>query len=370
MGSQNAPTEIKVSHRVFALKQEEKEAKEDDFMHQKYNTEADTPEQPIPDIFSFTNSSVSSESEVTESDSDSLSPIELNDTDHPIPAIDNNQQRQDNHPAIIPTESYQIPSSMDTNTNHGDMKTLQSTIDAHTTSPDQHSTHPHSHPHAEPSFQLSDNTSHKYSSSVPHRRPSVVDLLGDKFENFSEKLAFIKKNILMSMDSDGEDTDDEYRASDTNHSSKRQRDISKPSWDPFTEIRSKHFRDEDKALDVYPANNSPYETPVGIQPLNYNDTVIRDAELINKMSKKTDEAQIKGSRYSARDSSMFSSSREVSDDENDEENDDDDIFDLSKVVAMSKNVRNFSEEVMGNGIRMFSDLSSRIKNANTQYHNR
>lgn len=41
------------------------------------------------------------------------------------------------------------------------------------------------------------------------RRPSVVavaqSLLGDKLDDFTEKLAFIKKNIIMSMDSDEEE---------------------------------------------------------------------------------------------------------------------------------------------------------------------
>lgn len=38
------------------------------------------------------------------------------------------------------------------------------------------------------------------------RRPSAVaSLLGDKLEDFTEKLAFIKKNIIMSLDSDEEE---------------------------------------------------------------------------------------------------------------------------------------------------------------------
>lgn len=46
---------------------------------------------------------------------------------------------------------------------------------------------------------------------LPHtgRRPSVVavaqSLLGDKLDDFTEKLAFIKKNIIMSMDSEEEE---------------------------------------------------------------------------------------------------------------------------------------------------------------------
>lgn len=41
----------------------------------------------------------------------------------------------------------------------------------------------------------------------------------------------------------------------------------------------------------------------------------------------------------------------------------DELFDLNKIVAISKNVRTFSEEVVGNGIRtMFNNISTRIKN--------
>lgn len=42
------------------------------------------------------------------------------------------------------------------------------------------------------------------------RRASIAQsLLGDKLDDFTEKLAFIKKNIIMSIDSDEEDDDDE-----------------------------------------------------------------------------------------------------------------------------------------------------------------
>lgn len=48
----------------------------------------------------------------------------------------------------------------------------------------------------------------------------------------------------------------------------------------------------------------------------------------------------------------------------DDEEEEDEIFD--KVVAISKNVRTFGEGVMGNGLRMFNNLSTRIKNAQQQ----
>jgi hypothetical protein len=45
------------------------------------------------------------------------------------------------------------------------------------------------------------------------RRASIAQsLLGDKLDDFTEKLAFIKKNIIMSIDSDEEDDDEEISA--------------------------------------------------------------------------------------------------------------------------------------------------------------
>jgi hypothetical protein len=65
---------------------------------------------------------------------------------------------------------------------------------------------------------LNNNTTSAPAAATPFlgRRPSVVqaaqNLLGDKLDDFTEKLAFIKKNIIMSMDSD-----DEEELSQNNH---------------------------------------------------------------------------------------------------------------------------------------------------------
>lgn len=74
-----------------------------------------------------------------------------------------------------------------------------------------------------PSFSPSSSHSHTIikpqtsssssSSSIQHtgRRPSLVttaqSILGDKLDDFTEKLAFIKKNIIMSIDNDEEEED-------------------------------------------------------------------------------------------------------------------------------------------------------------------
>jgi hypothetical protein len=60
-----------------------------------------------------------------------------------------------------------------------------------------------------PPMKLDSN--HTESTPPLPRRPSVVttaqNILGDKLDDFTEKLAFIKKNIIMSMDSDDDQTE-------------------------------------------------------------------------------------------------------------------------------------------------------------------
>jgi hypothetical protein len=38
-----------------------------------------------------------------------------------------------------------------------------------------------------------------------------------------------------------------------------------------------------------------------------------------------------------------------------------DLFDFTKVIKIGKNIKNFSEEAVGSGIRMFSDIASKVK---------
>jgi hypothetical protein len=49
---------------------------------------------------------------------------------------------------------------------------------------------------------------------------------------------------------------------------------------------------------------------------------------------------------------------------NNDDDEEEDLFDFSKVIAMGKNVRHYSEDLMGNGLRLFNDFSTRMKNAN------
>ncbi|KAI8063976.1 hypothetical protein BDF21DRAFT_124277 [Thamnidium elegans] len=159
------------------------------------------------------------------------------------------------------------------------------------------------------------------------RRPSVVaaaqSLLGDKLDDFTEKLAFIKKNIIMSMDSEDEEelTENNHYYNTTSLNNNRKsldvtQDTSERTWDTFVLPK---FKKQETA-----------------RPLN-NNAVPPDV-----------------TQRSMRRESVASFSNDSDDDE--------EPFDFSKVVAMSKNVRNFGEGVMGNGLRMFNNLSTRIKN--------
>lgn len=50
-------------------------------------------------------------------------------------------------------------------------------------------------------------------------------------------------------------------------------------------------------------------------------------------------------------------------DEEEEEDDNEDLFDFTKVIEIGKNVKSFSEGVVGNGIRMFNDVATRMKHS-------
>ncbi|KAG1094464.1 hypothetical protein G6F42_018749 [Rhizopus arrhizus] len=177
------------------------------------------------------------------------------------------------------------------------------------------------HPHNVIKPQAS--SSSLQSSHNPGRRPSLVttaqSILGDKLEDFTEKLAFIKKNIIMSMDNDddGDDDGDSYN----------------------------HYYNTDRRI-----SQEMHRKRAG--SLGKSDEMSRASRLSNSSSTSLLTPPPR--------SSSIAQNRRGGDDEEEE----DEIFD--KVVAISKNVRTFGEGVMGNGLRMFNNLSTRIKNAQQQ----
>lgn len=46
-----------------------------------------------------------------------------------------------------------------------------------------------------------------------------------------------------------------------------------------------------------------------------------------------------------------------------QQEDDEELFDFTKVLEIGKNVKTFSEGVVGNGLRMFNDVATRVKNS-------
>lgn len=114
-----------------------------------------------------------------------------------------------------PTSSYngpqkhanEFPATTLTRVPYQPLPPLQISPSSFSPSASSSSTH---HPHTLIKPQAS--TSSLSTSHNPGRRPSLVttaqSILGDKLDDFTEKLAFIKKNIIMSMDNDDDEDDD------------------------------------------------------------------------------------------------------------------------------------------------------------------
>jgi hypothetical protein len=47
--------------------------------------------------------------------------------------------------------------------------------------------------------------------------------------------------------------------------------------------------------------------------------------------------------------------------EEQQEDEDEELFDFTKVIEIGKNMKSFSEGVVGNGLRIFNDVATRIK---------
>ncbi|KAG2238009.1 hypothetical protein INT48_002572, partial [Thamnidium elegans] len=138
---------------------------------------------------------------------------------------------------------------------------------------------------------------------VIQRRSSIAQsILGDKLDDFTEKLAFIKKNIIMNIDSDEEDEE-------ADNAEETLKKIALLKQETTTSV--------------------PVETP---RPLHRRTSSLMDvaptlARFINQIGAGPEPS---------------SSSPEDQDDE--------ELFDFTKVIEIGKNVRSFSEGFVGNGI--------------------
>ncbi|KAI9360523.1 hypothetical protein BD770DRAFT_441849 [Pilaira anomala] len=155
------------------------------------------------------------------------------------------------------------------------------------------------------------------SKQVTQRRSSIAQsILGDKLDDFTEKLAFIKKNIIMNIDSD----DDEEEADNAEQTLKKIASL-KPEQSTSsvpTEIPRPLHRRTSSLMDVAPTL-ARFIHQIGAGPDN---STPREGE---------------------------------------EEDEDEELFDFTKVIEIGKNVRTFGEGFVGNGIRMFNDVATRIK---------
>ncbi|ORX53262.1 hypothetical protein DM01DRAFT_1336442 [Hesseltinella vesiculosa] len=280
-------------------------------------------------------------------------------------------------------------------------------------------------------------------STIPGRRSSVAavahSLLGDRLDDFTEKLAYIRKNIIMSLDDEDDDNQQQQQQQQQlpsthlddhqvpppkpprrNRSASIQDDERRQSFDPFTsrfaganqdQQRRRQHRRSNSLMEVAPSiakfvnqisamtSNNDIENPMGVAteakqdqandppdnqrplytPSSFFASFAGPDPAPNRPSVSTP-AQRRGSRPTATRPSSLNQLQEEADDQpsgarkssrasTDSErytpyDSDEEPFDFSKVIAMGKNVRHFGEDMMGNGLRLFNDWSSRIRSNN------
>ncbi|KAI8086077.1 uncharacterized protein BX664DRAFT_359636 [Halteromyces radiatus] len=246
------------------------------------------------------------------------------------------------------------------------------------------------------------------------RRSSVAavahSLLGDKLDDFTEKLAYIRKNIIMSLDDDDNNEEEDVLPSKQSQQPLRrtrsgsiQQEAQRQSFDPFTsrfsgrssqqqqlstetsQDRQARHRRSNSLMDVAPSFTKLVQQIGGNQTTEGEERHFSPSSFFASLAgpevSTSSAAPPKPPRgmqtHPQRSSSMpaqqriSSSSLPPQQQQNrahllhgvdEEEYEDDDLFDFSKVIAMGKNVRSMSEDLMGNGIRLFNDFSTRMKN--------
>ncbi|KAI8888749.1 hypothetical protein K501DRAFT_329628 [Backusella circina FSU 941] len=215
-----------------------------------------------------------------------------------------------------------------------------------------------------------------------NRRSSVVataaqSILGDKLDDFTEKLAFIKKNIIMSVDSDEEYDDDDNNviaARKENIKQQNRRSVSSVQSDTFslfggtkqsdtaTAATKTGHRRASSLMDVAPSI-ARFMNQIG----NDNEINTTNSTSFNANNSQNNRTFSPSSLFSSFAGPMPESSsnlkrkesittlKEVPNEEDEE------LFDFTKVIEIGKNVRSFSEDIVGNGFRMFNDVANRMK---------
>ncbi|KAI8330454.1 hypothetical protein BC941DRAFT_518130 [Chlamydoabsidia padenii] len=221
------------------------------------------------------------------------------------------------------------------------------------------------------------NTSTPGDNLIGKRRSSVAavahSLLGDKLDDFTEKLAYIRKNIIMSLDDDDDDDNDDNYNEDNKYTQQQplrrsrsgsmQPEVRRQSFDPFASRLSGQQSSSSKEPSGDPRTTHRRSNSMMDMAPSFAKIVLDKGKSENgHFSPSSFFASLAGPDIPSSSSPPPRRHRRPPLDEDDEE---EDLFDFSKVIAMGKNVRNYSEDLMGNGLRLFNDFSTRMKNANT-----
>ncbi|KAL9556563.1 hypothetical protein MBANPS3_001823 [Mucor bainieri] len=206
------------------------------------------------------------------------------------------------------------------------------------------------------------------------RRASIAQsILGDKLDDFTEKLAFIKKNIIMSIDSDEED-DEEISAEKILKKMEQAKSTSASNANTSTSDQKPTptlHRRASSLMDAVPTIARFMNQIGGGNPTTPEPSTSTNVPLSS--------SQTSASSFSP--SSLFSAlagpmpepsstlannkktieKRAIQEEGSGDENDEEELFDFNKVLEIGKNVKTFGEGFVGNGIRMFNDVATRMK---------
>ncbi|KAI8875303.1 hypothetical protein K501DRAFT_337784 [Backusella circina FSU 941] len=322
---------IPKSHRVFAIRAQDSDNEDDEYDDEYQNREEE--EEQIVQREGMNTNEEGVEEEVEEIQEESVN--NNNDT-----KLHNRYSVQDENTKRDSIQSTEV--MMD---NFSSSRSIQDQVEELTVKTSTLSNSYSNHfpvatltrvPYQPPPPMKLDTNQTENAPPLPPRRPSVVttaqNILGDKLDDFTEKLAFIKKNIIMSMDSDDDQT--EYSVESSRMDDQPKFREKRPSWDSL--------------MPRFKRNNST------------SSFVVSESNAMRKPAKKSLFPSPSSSKSFSR--ADFDSDHEDSYKFGNDGDEEEEPFDFSKVVAMGKNVRTFGGEVMGNGLRLFNNLSTRIKN--------
>ncbi|CEP17462.1 hypothetical protein [Parasitella parasitica] len=198
-------------------------------------------------------------------------------------------------------------------------------------------------------------------------RTSIAQsILGDRLDDFTEKLAFIKKNIIMSV----VDSDDEEEGISAEKILKKVDEVKSRSAitnaTSSQEIPPKLHRRTSSFLDAVPkiarfmnqigggSITADASTSSSSQP-SLSPTSFSPSSLFSALAGPMPEAP-----SSPTISKKLITKRSIPEEE-EADQEDEELFDFAKVLEIGKNVKTFGEGVVGNGIRMFNDVATRVK---------